>query len=95
MQRLSPMLYVGGYYRFHTQTGASFFTTSAAPDATLRTADSDLAPLDSQTIGGKIVLDLPTVGDVKGLHFELAVERYFRTNDLQMDIVSWASGFRF
>jgi hypothetical protein len=95
MQRLSPKLYVGGYYRFHTQTGASFFTTSASPDATLRTADSDLAPLDSQTIGGKIVLDLPTVGDVKALHFELAVERYFRTNDLQMDIVSWASGFRF
>jgi hypothetical protein len=41
------------------------------------------------------VLDLPTAGDVKTLHFELAVERYFRTNDLQMDIVSWASGFRF
>jgi len=95
MQRLTPELYIGGYYRYHTQTGASFFTTSAAPLAPLRTADSDLAPLDSQTVGGKIVLDLPVRGTVRSLHFELAVERYFRTNDLQMDIVSWASGFHF
>jgi hypothetical protein len=95
MQRLSPALYIGGYYRFHTQTGATFFTTLAAPDATLRTADSDLAPLDSQTIGGRVVLDLPLAGKVSALHFELAIERYFRTNDLQMDIVSWASGFHF
>jgi hypothetical protein len=95
MQRVSPLLYFGGYYRFHTQTGATFFTTLAAPDATLRTADSDLAPLDSHTIGCKVVLDLPLVGPVSALHFELVIERYFRTNDLQMDIVSWASGFRF
>jgi hypothetical protein len=95
MQRLTPELYLGGYYRFHSQTGASFFTTRAPLDAALRTADSDLGPLDSDTIGGKIVLDLPVAGRVRSLHFELAVERYFRTNDLQMDIVSWASGFHF
>jgi hypothetical protein len=95
MQRLTPELYIAGYYRYHTQTGASFFTTSAASDATLRTADSDLAPLDSDTFGGKIVLDLPMRGRVSSLHFALTVERYFRTNDLQMDIVTWASGFRF
>jgi Protein of unknown function (DUF3570) len=95
MQRFTPEFYIGAYYRYHTQTGASFFTTSAAPDASLRTADSDLAPLDSDTVGGKIVLDLPMAGTVKSLHFALAVERYYRTNDLQMDIVSWATGFRF
>ena len=95
MQRLTPELYVGGYYRFHTQTGASFFTTLAPLDATLRVADSDLAPLDSETIGGKIVLDFPLRGDIRALHLELACERYFRTNDLQMNIVSWATGFRF
>ena len=32
MQRLTPEVYVGGYYRFHTQTGASFFTTLAGLD---------------------------------------------------------------
>ena len=95
MQRLTPQLYVGGYYRFHTQTGASFFTTLAPLDATLRVADSDLAPLDSETIGGKIVMDFPLRGEIRALHLELACERYFRTNDLQMNIVSWATGFRF
>jgi hypothetical protein len=95
MQRLTPEVYVGGYYRFHTQTGASFFTTLAAPDATLRVADSDLAPLDSETIGGKIVMDFPLRGEISALHMELACERYVRTNDLQMNVVSWETGFRF
>ena len=98
LQRLTPQLYVGGYYRFHTQTGASFFTTLAPDDGSLRVADSDLARLDSQTVGGKMVVDLPfsaRVGEIHAVHFELAVERYVRTNDLQVNIVSWASGFRF
>ena len=34
-------------------------------------------------------------GQPRALHMELAVERYFRTNDLQVNIVSWATGFRF
>jgi hypothetical protein len=98
MQRLTPELYVGGYYRFHTQTGARFFTTLAAPDATLRVADSDLAPLQSSTVGGKVVVDLPLsdpAGGIRSMHFEVAVERYVRTNDLQINIFSCATGFRF
>jgi Protein of unknown function (DUF3570) len=95
LQRISRELYVGGTYRFHTQTGASFFTPLASPGATLRVADSDLAPLDSQTVGGKIVVDWPLVGEIRAVHLELACERYVRTNDLQMSIVSWATGFRF
>jgi hypothetical protein len=96
LQRLTPELYVGVTYRFHTQTGASFFTTLAPDDGTLRVADSDLAPLDSQTFGGKMVVDVPlSSGDIRALHFELEAERYVRTNDLQMNIVSCASGFRF
>jgi hypothetical protein len=96
MQRLLPELYIGGYYRFHTQTGASFFTTLAPEDWTLRVADSDLGPFDSHTVGGKAVLDLPLrSGMVRAIHLELALESYVRTNDLRMDIVSWATGFRF
>jgi hypothetical protein len=104
-QRLSPLLYVGGYYRFHTQTGASFFTTLAPADwvldSALRVADSDLAPLDSHAIGGKVVLDVPlrassaVVKGARTLHLELEAEHYFRTNDLSVDVVSWAAGFRF
>jgi hypothetical protein len=96
MQRLVPQLYIGAYYRFHHQTGANFFTTLAPTDATLRVSDSDLAPLDSHTIGAKATLDLPLSGSVaRALHFELVLEHYFRTNDLQMEILTWATGFRF
>jgi hypothetical protein len=95
MQRLTPELYIGAYYRFHTQTGTYFFTTLAPADWTLRVADSDLGPLDSQTVGGKIVVDWPLRGTVRALHLELDIEQYVRTNDLRMDIVSWATGFRF
>jgi hypothetical protein len=95
MQRLSPFLYIGALYRFHTQTGADFFTTQAQPTAQWRTADSDLARLRTHTVGGKFVLDLPVEGPFKQLHFELAYERYFRTNDLSMDIVTCATGYRF
>jgi hypothetical protein len=95
MQRISPALYVGALYRFHTQTGVSFFTPLAGPAATLRTADSDLARLDSQTIGGKVVLDLPVDAPMRVLHFEVGYERYFRTNNLSMDIVTWETGYRF
>jgi uncharacterized protein DUF3570 len=95
MQRLSPVLYIGGLYRFHTQTGPYFFTTLAPVDQTLRTADSDLAPLQSNTIGGKIVADIPLTGLVRTLHLEAEYDRYFRTNDLYMNIVTCAAGFRF
>jgi hypothetical protein len=95
MQRLTPELYVGGTYRFHTQTGATFFTPLAPLGATLRVADSDLAPLDSETVGGKIVMDFPLAGEIRALHLELDCERYVRTNDLRVNIVSWATGFRF
>jgi hypothetical protein len=95
MQRLTPTLYLGALYRFHTQTGPFFFTTLAPVDATLRVADSDLAPLHSQTIGGKLVGDVPVRGLARLLHYELEYDRYFRSNDLQIDIVSCALGLRF
>jgi hypothetical protein len=96
MQRLTPMLYVGAIYRFHTQTGPTFFTTLASPDATLRVADSDLAPLQSQTIGGKFVGDAPfRAGGIRSLHYEVEYDRYVRTNDLRMDILTCSIGLHF
>ncbi len=94
MQRLSPSVYVAGLYRFHTQTGASFFTTLGRATG-VRVADSDLAALQSHTIGGKIVVDFPLAGDLRALHWEAGYERYLRTNDLWMNIVTWATGFLF
>lgn len=95
MQRLSPEVYVSALYRFHTQTGVDFFTTLANPNGALRTADSDLAPLDAQTVGGKVVLDLPPAFSMPALHFEVGFERYWRTNDLHTNIVTCATGYRF
>jgi hypothetical protein len=95
MQRLSPMLYVGALYRFHTQTGVDYFTTLAGMALPFRTADSDLAPLDSHTIGGRLTLDLPIEPQVRLLHFEIGYERYFRTNNLSMDMFTCATGYRF
>jgi hypothetical protein len=94
-QRIFPFLYVGALYRYHTQTGATFFTTLAADNGELRVADSDLAPLDSQTVGGKVVTDFPLAGYLRALHWEAAYERYVRTNDLRMNIVTCATGFVF
>jgi hypothetical protein len=96
LQRLTPTFYLGGLFRFHTQTGPPFFTTLSSPDTTLRTADSDLAPLQSRTVGGKAVGDVPFHGGaIRMLHYEVAYERYVRTNDLQMDILTCALGLRF
>jgi hypothetical protein len=95
LQRLSRFVYVGALYRYHTQSGVSFFTTRAPPDLQLRTADSDLAPLGSQTVGGKIVIDMPIDAQVRVLHFEVGYEYYFRTNDLSMNIVTCSTGYHF
>jgi hypothetical protein len=95
MQRVLPFLYVGALYRFHRQTGVDFFTTSAPRAALLRTADSDLAELDAQTFGGKVVLDVPLDGDIRVLHVDIGYERYVRTNDLQMNVLTWSTGYRF
>jgi len=95
MQRLSRVLYIGGLYRFHTQTGPYFFTTLAPASDTLRTADSDLAPLQSHTFGAKVVGDVPLTGLVRTLHFEVEYDRYFRTNDLEMNIFTCAIGLHF
>jgi hypothetical protein len=95
LQRVSRVLTLGALYRFHRQTGVDFFTTLASPDALLRTADSDLAPFDAQTVGGKVMIDAPLRGEVRALHIELGYERYFRTNDLHLDIFTCATGYRF
>ncbi|HEX3594348.1 MAG TPA: DUF3570 domain-containing protein [Polyangiaceae bacterium] len=94
-QRLAPFFYVEALYRFHHQSGADFFTTLAPLEQSLRTADSDLGLLDSHTIGGKLVFDVPLRAEIRVLHFDLGYERYFRTNDLQMNVLTCATGYRF
>jgi len=95
LQRVSREVTLGALYRVHRQSGVGFFTTLADPLALLRTSDSDLAPFDAQTLGGKVIVDAPVRGEIRALHFELGYERYFRTNDLHIDVFTWATGYRF
>jgi hypothetical protein len=108
LQRLSPRLLVAALYRIHTQTGVDFFTTLADPAWSRRTADSDLAPFDAQTIGGRLAYDLPMSsgaragdggsdgdGALRAVHFEVGYERYFRDNDLSVSVMTCATGYRF
>jgi hypothetical protein len=95
LQRLLPILYVGATYRFHHQAGASFFTTLAPPDSGYRTADSDLAPLDAQTFGGKLVFDVPIDAEIKMLHVDIGFERYVRSNDLEINVITCGTGYHF
>jgi uncharacterized protein DUF3570 len=95
LQRLSRFVYVSALYRYHEQSGVDFYTTRGSPDLQLRTADSDLATLHSQTVGGKISVDAPMNGDVRVLHFEAGYEYYVRDNGLSMNIVTCATGYHF
>ena len=95
LQRLSPWLYVRGSYRFHTQTGADFFTTSASlTSGDRRTADSDLDRLDSHAVGFGVQASFPTE-TVGTLEMGASIERYVRSNDLQVGVAMWTTGMRF
>lgn len=95
MQRILPVLYVGALYRQHWQRGADFFTTLAPTEATFRTADSDLARLDAQTVGGRVVIDFHLDAGIRVLHIDVACERYVRSNDFRANVVTWGTGYRF
>jgi hypothetical protein len=94
-QRLTRWLYVRATYRVHQQNGVSFFTTLALSTDSPRTADSDLAPFVAQTVGGMVAFDLDMVPRLRALHLEVGYERYWRTNDLAVDIYTGAVGIRF
>jgi hypothetical protein len=93
-QRIGNLVWVRASYRVHQQSGVSFFATSASPTATLRTADSDLAPFVAQTFGGAVGVDLPMIPRLRLVSVDVGYERYVRTNDLHVDIITIGVGFR-
>jgi hypothetical protein len=98
VQRAGPWIHLRANYRYHRQTGASFFTTSADPGAPgNRTADSDLAPLRAYTVGAAVAASLPPIalGTLRDIHIDLGYERYVRSNDLDVDITTCGLGFSF
>jgi len=96
IQRVVRGLHVRAEYRVHWQTAVRFYTEAADPlGLGYRTADSDLAHFVAQTIGGTISWDLELNGRVRDVHFDLGYERYFRSNNLTVDIATCGFGLIF
>jgi Protein of unknown function (DUF3570) len=95
MQRVLPWLYLRGNYRFHWQSGVSFYTQLGGHGEGLRTADSDLAPFTAQTLGILAAVDVRFVKRLRDLHLDFGYERYFRSNSLTANIYTCSAGFRF
>ena len=95
-QRLFRGLHLRAEYRVHWQTAVRFYTEAGDPLATgYRTADSDLAHFVAQTIGGAISWDFELGGRVRDVHLDLGYERYFRSNNLTVDIATCGFGLLF
>jgi hypothetical protein len=94
-QYLSSWLYVRGSYRFYNQNGVDFYTENLPLGFdvvdTLRTSDSDLAPLSSN----EFTLSLSTVkgrGPLKKWSASAELFRYQRSNDLQITALAIGLG---
>jgi hypothetical protein len=93
LQRLSPWLYVRAGYRYHTQTGVSFFTIAAPRNGNYRTADSDLERLHANAVSlGAQTSFMTAIGTME---VGATLERYVRSNDLDADVAMCTTGFRF
>jgi hypothetical protein len=93
-QRLASFAVVRLNYRLHHQTGADFFVTKAAESLSPRTADSDLAELWAQTLGGKATLTFPAAF-AREVRVDIGFDRYFRSNDLRVSVYSCGAGIAF
>jgi hypothetical protein len=93
-QRLTRSIRARVNYRYHTQSAPTFFTTLTTPRFTYATADSDLAALHAQTVGLKITAEVP-LRFARSLRVDVAAERYFRSNDLRVNVYSCGLGLLF
>jgi hypothetical protein len=95
-QYATQRAYVRLDYRVHRQNAVNFWTRSLPllptdPDAP-RTADSDLAELWAHELGAKVFVYVEPPGSYPQHHVDLSVSRYWRTNDLWVDVVSLGYG---
>lgn len=97
VQRLAGGLHLRATYRAHHQSAVSFFTKFARPGVPgYRTGDSDLARFVAQTVGGAISWDLQwRARGIDDVHVDLGYERYFRSNDLTVNIATCGFGLSF
>ena len=100
-QYLADWLYVRASYRYHWQSGVSFYGTEFAPMPGTgpgpETSDSDLAPFTAHELGLKVTFlaeRSPWIG-LKRIFIEGSYYRYFRSNDLDVNWLMIAFGRKF
>ncbi|HEY3495418.1 MAG TPA: DUF3570 domain-containing protein [Polyangiaceae bacterium] len=93
-QSVGPLLLLGANVRYHHQSAVWFFTTRAPAGQTILSADSDLGAFEAVTLGGTAELTLPTARFGR-LFLSLGYDHYFRSDELRVNVATWASGFRF
>jgi hypothetical protein len=93
-QRITRYLYARLTYRAHLQRGVDFWTELAPLGDGYRTADSDLQSFNAHTVGAKLALELP-LRRVRNFGVDFAYERYWRSNDLRVNVYSSSVGFQF
>ncbi len=91
-EALPGTMIVRPWYRYHKQTELDYFvSTDAATIPEYRTQDSDMAALDSHTIGIKIVFPgIPMLGESQ--EFEIGVDYTMRSDNL--DSMSYTLGWQ-
>jgi hypothetical protein len=98
-QYLGPTVSARLSYRFHDQTGVSFFTTrfpmTASFDTTYRTGDSDLSAFSAHEVGATLrwYWDPRGALTARSSYVEVSYYHYERTNGLSANIASLGWGW--
>jgi len=98
-QYLAPTVSARLSYRFHDQSGVSFFTTqfpvTASFDSTYRTADSDLSAFSAHEVGATLrwYWDPRGALTARSSYIEVSYLHYGRTNGLSANIASLGWGW--
>jgi hypothetical protein len=86
------------HYRAHHQTAVYFWTNNLGLPLDLsapRTADSDLAQFWAHEFGVKVLFHLTPPGRTHQHDMDVYYNRYTRTNDLTVDVISIGYGYNF
>jgi hypothetical protein len=97
-QYVTDRAYLKFHYRAHHQTAVYFWTNSLGlpfDPSTPRTADSDLAQFWAHEFGAKVLFHLTPPGRAHQHDMDVYYDRYSRTNNLTVNVVSIGYGYNF
>lgn len=93
-QYATARAYISASYRAHHQNAVYFWTSHINPGGfepgAPRTADSDLAEFWAHEVGGKLMIYVDPTAAVHRV--DVGFSRYWRTNDLTVDVITMGYG---